>query len=366
MVAAHPPFGVFVGNEGIPAVAQTRLCPQVPSPLAALLGDLIRVERPGVEVDPAAGRDAATIAFIRIERASGQAVPMVARADPLRGDAELLHPDSRQPVKRFGVAVGEILGVIRRVGGDVDAQREADLRPEQPLRRRFELSPCAFDAHAFRDSRACQEGQREPSAGANPRSSKARPVWAVNPPSRATVSGRLEWIRYAASRRPDRASLGAGTRILCPLPLPAGDPPMTTKATIHVSGLKVTVPLAADGLPRNLVPMKGPAAAHPRAGPRRRAADGAGAAQRQELSQGAQAGRRARRRQRRGGTARRLAAASGSGWAVCAGGGRFPGQHQDAPLGRAGRRAESGPAADPLALGCRGSWIFQLEEHHLL
>ena len=126
---------------------------------------LIRVERPGVEVDPPAGRDAATVAFIGIERASGQAVPMVARADPLRGNAELLHPDGRQPVKRFGVAVSEILGVIRRVGGDMDAQREADRRPEQPLGRRFELSPCAFDAHAFRDNRACQEGQREPSAG---------------------------------------------------------------------------------------------------------------------------------------------------------------------------------------------------------
>ncbi len=34
---------------------------------------------------------------------------------------------------------------------------------------------------------------------------------------------------------------------------------MTTKATIHVPGLKVTVPLAADVLPRDLVPMEGPA-----------------------------------------------------------------------------------------------------------
>jgi hypothetical protein len=30
-------------------------------------------------------------------------------------------------------------------------------------------------------------------------------------------------------------------------------------ATIHVPGLKVTVPLAADALPRDLVPMDGPA-----------------------------------------------------------------------------------------------------------
>ena len=34
---------------------------------------------------------------------------------------------------------------------------------------------------------------------------------------------------------------------------------MTTKATIHVPGLKVTLPLAADTLPRDLVPMEGPA-----------------------------------------------------------------------------------------------------------
>ena len=34
---------------------------------------------------------------------------------------------------------------------------------------------------------------------------------------------------------------------------------MMTKATIHVSGLKVTVPLAADALPHDLVPMEGPA-----------------------------------------------------------------------------------------------------------
>ena len=34
---------------------------------------------------------------------------------------------------------------------------------------------------------------------------------------------------------------------------------MTTKATIHIPGLKVAVPLAADALPRDLVPMEGPA-----------------------------------------------------------------------------------------------------------
>jgi hypothetical protein len=34
---------------------------------------------------------------------------------------------------------------------------------------------------------------------------------------------------------------------------------MMTKATLQVPGLKVTVPLAADALPRDLVPLEGPA-----------------------------------------------------------------------------------------------------------
>jgi hypothetical protein len=90
---------------------------------------------------------------------------------------------------------------------------------------------------------------------------------------------------------------------------------MTTKAIIHVPALKVTVPLAADVLPRDLVPMEGPA------GEPTLELVLDGAAQRQELSQDAQADRRARRRQRRGGPARSLAAAGGSEWAVRAGGG---------------------------------------------
>src|SRR3954471_5321874 len=38
-----------------------------------------------------------------------------------------------------------------------------------------------------------------------------------------------------------------------------GGGPVTTTATIRVPGLKVTVPLAADALPPDLVPMDGPA-----------------------------------------------------------------------------------------------------------
>lgn len=44
-----------------------------------------------------------------------------------------------------------------------------------------------------------------------------------------------------------------------PFPTRSGDCPTMTKATIRIPGLKVAVPLAADALPRDLVPMDGPA-----------------------------------------------------------------------------------------------------------
>src|SRR3954467_7167602 len=43
------------------------------------------------------------------------------------------------------------------------------------------------------------------------------------------------------------------------LPTRRGGGPVTTTATIRVPGLKVTVPLSAAALPRDLVPMDGPA-----------------------------------------------------------------------------------------------------------
>ena len=112
---------------------------------------------------------------------------------------------------------------------------------------------------------------------------------------------------------------------------------MMTKATIRVPGLKVAVPLAADALPRDLVPMDGPAGEPTielvlEGGP-----DRAGEDQRQELSQDAQADRRAGRGECRGGPARGPAAAGRPGWAVRARGGRLPGQRQDTPTGRIGR-----------------------------
>ena len=76
--------------------------------------------------------------------------------------------------------------------------------------------------------------------------------------------------------------------------------------------------------------------AGPRPGPGGGLADGAGEAQRQELPQAAQAGRRARGGQRGGGAAGGAAAAGVAGRPVRAGRGRVPGGRQDARPGRAG------------------------------
>src|SRR4051794_18337237 len=65
--------------------------------------------------------------------------------------------------------------------------------------------------------------------------------------------------RPAATERPDRWAAGPNTRVLMSRPTPSGDPPVKTKATIQVPGLKVALPMTADALPRDLVPMEGPA-----------------------------------------------------------------------------------------------------------
>ena len=52
----------------------------------------VRVEYPGVELDAAPGAEAPAGLVEGIERAPGDAVLMVAQADPLQGDAELFHP----------------------------------------------------------------------------------------------------------------------------------------------------------------------------------------------------------------------------------------------------------------------------------
>ena len=90
--------------------------------------------------------------------------------------------------------------------------------------------------------------------------------WAVRQPSRGQF--RVDFhgfappcqgarIRRAAAWTPGPPPRPPGPS--CPLPTPSGDPPVKTNATIRVASLKVTVPLAADALPRDLVPMDGPA-----------------------------------------------------------------------------------------------------------
>jgi hypothetical protein len=51
---------------------------------------------------------------------------MVARSDSLGGDTTFLHMDTRQPVKRLGVATREILRMFRWVYGNVLAKRETN------------------------------------------------------------------------------------------------------------------------------------------------------------------------------------------------------------------------------------------------
>ncbi len=57
-------------------------------------------------------------------------------------------------------------------------------------------------------------------------------------------------MMWAQARRPGDASR---------LPTRRGGCPVTKTVTIQVPSLKVTVPLAAAALPRDLVPMDGPA-----------------------------------------------------------------------------------------------------------
>ena len=82
---------VFVGDYAFHAGAQPRLLPGRIG-LLPQWGLQVRVEYPGVELDAAPGAEAPACLVEGIERAPGDAVLMVAQADPLQGDAELFHP----------------------------------------------------------------------------------------------------------------------------------------------------------------------------------------------------------------------------------------------------------------------------------
>ena len=64
-------------------------------------------------------------------------------------------------------------------------------------------------------------------------------------------------------KAPDRAGGGANARVLVSPPHALRRSYDDDEGTIHVPGLKVTVPLAADALPRDLVPREGPAGEPP-------------------------------------------------------------------------------------------------------
>ena len=78
------------------------------------------IEDAAVEIKPPVRRVSAAVPLVRVERAAREAMPMVVRSDVVAGDAELFHSDGNQPIQWLGVAVGEVLGVIFRLGGDVD------------------------------------------------------------------------------------------------------------------------------------------------------------------------------------------------------------------------------------------------------
>ena len=116
-----------------------------------------------------------------------------------------------------------------------------------------------------------------------------------------------------------------------------------TMATIRVPAVKVTVPLAAEALPRDLVPMDGPAG-EPTL---ELVLDGTSLTARAKLN-----GKNYRKLLKQIAEVgadnvsvvlkRDLAAAGGHGWAVRDRQRRFPGQRQDAPTGGAVRGAVAG------------------------
>jgi hypothetical protein len=85
--------------------------------------------------------DATAMAFIGIESRTDEAMVMVVRADAIRRDAKLLQMDAGLPIERLGVAMGEILGVVRRVGRDVLPEREADGLGAEEAAERIEHAP---------------------------------------------------------------------------------------------------------------------------------------------------------------------------------------------------------------------------------
>jgi hypothetical protein len=56
-----------MGDQSILAVTQARFRPELSGLLAVLLGDLIRIEEAGVDVDTASGADPTAIAFVRMD-----------------------------------------------------------------------------------------------------------------------------------------------------------------------------------------------------------------------------------------------------------------------------------------------------------
>src|SRR5208337_213802 len=122
---------VFAGDHAVHAGAQPRLLPGRIR-LPPQWGLQVRVEYPGVELDAAPRAEAPAGLVEGIERAPGDAVLMVAQADPLQGDAELFHPHGGILVQLVPPLKRELGGVLNRVGRDLHAEGKARRLAEEP------------------------------------------------------------------------------------------------------------------------------------------------------------------------------------------------------------------------------------------
>ena len=74
----------------------------------------VEIQDAGINVDPAIRGEAPALPFVWIERAPRDAVFMIAGADSLGRDAQLLHPLRRVTVEHVHRAPAEIDGVFGR------------------------------------------------------------------------------------------------------------------------------------------------------------------------------------------------------------------------------------------------------------
>jgi hypothetical protein len=106
-----------MGNGGVDPVAESGMPPGF-GRRRVEGGGLLGIQHAGIDVDPAVGRDAARIDFVRVEGTRLDPVKMVAGADSIIRDAQFSHPP---PGVGFGHVMpfaGDSPGVHRMIDGD--------------------------------------------------------------------------------------------------------------------------------------------------------------------------------------------------------------------------------------------------------